>query len=91
MRTSEYLVEGRLLVGASGCLVSLANWAGKPHTVNVEVDLPAAPAKPGAIIHPLKDIKLHGNTVLFTIENLGAGDFILMPFISPGKDKPSPP
>ena len=79
VRISEYLVEGRLLAGESGCLISLANWSGAPKTVNVEVDMPAAPAKPGAVIHPLRNVKVHGNTVSFTIEKLGAGDFILIP------------
>ena len=48
---------------------------GKPGTVNVKVDLPVAPAKPEAIIHSLKNVKVHGNTVSFTIENFSAGDF----------------
>lgn len=78
--TSHYLVEADLLEGPKGCVIALSNWTGAPlQQVRVTLRVKGHPGKPFAAINPVKTLIGKNGVVQLTL-NLGAGDFIVVPY-----------
>ena len=76
VRVSNHQVEACVLAAPDAWVVTLANWAGSPQPVDVEVELPWQAAPPRSVLSPLKRVRVDGQTVSFSAE-VGHGDFVV--------------